>query len=557
MRRWHAVVGLGLGLCLAQAGCTKEDPNSAAHWIEKLNSPVRSNAIQKLGAMKSKEAIEPLKAAYKVGTDRAAIVSALTKIGDPSVAPLMVEALGDMDPSLAQMAGEALKAWKIKNPDAYLAVATNVKAPREGRYAALELIAADPDPKVADALIPILEGDPDLAPVAFVGQAATALGALQYEKAIPGLVRCMWLDDRAGRNEVPACRLALARMGTKATAKMVEALERKNRDVEDRARKLRFESGGLIEAKCAEVLGDSPDPAAVEPLIAALKKFDDLPAYIQDQKKAQMFVMAGVQKVISIANALAAIGDERAVKPLLEVAADGELALEHKMAAVQQLAFLGQVSAVPGMQKLLAGKVDAEDPVSNGFRVQIALNLVNLLDGTDPKAMDATEKQINAIMAEMDKWAADATKKAAAAQGDEKLMLGQNLKGYAEWKKNYANALAKLAVTRECKTDIPCWGAKLADKEEVVYMKAAYALANLKPTADKAPLVQALLTQAGNENLVLRNVVLFGLSRHGDKTIVPDLQKIREADVERAKRDKRFEGTVYTMDLTIAKLSLR
>lgn len=557
MRRWHAVLGLGLGLCLVQTGCKKEDPNSAAHWIDKLNSPLRSNAIQKLGEMKSKEAIEPLKAAYKVGTDRVAIVSALTKIGDPSVAPLMLEALGDMDPALAQMAGEALKAWKIKNIDAYLAVAANVKAPREGRYAALELIAADPDPKIADALIPILEGDPDLAPVAFVGQAATALGKLQYEKAIPGLVRCLWLDDRSGRNEVPACRLALARIGTKAVPKIIEALERKNRDVEERARKLRFESGGLIEAKCAEVLGDSPDPSAVEPLVAAMKKFDDLPAYIQDPKKAQMFVMAGVQKVISIANALAAIGDERAVKPLLEIANDGGLALEHKMAAVQQLAFLGQLSAVPGLQKLLAAKVDAEDPVSNGFRVQVALNLVNLLDGTDEKALDAAEKQLKAIQAEIDKWSAAMAKKAEGAQGDEKIILKQNLKGYAEWRKNYDEALAKLAVTRECKTDIACWGAKLGDKEEVVYMKAAYALANMKPAGDKGPLLQALMAHAGSDNLVLRNVVLFGLSRHGDKSIVPELEKIRAADLERAKRDKRFEGTVYTMDLTVAKLSLK
>jgi HEAT repeat protein len=557
MRRWHAVLGLSVGLCLAQTGCKKEDPNSAAHWIDKLNSPLRTSAIQKLGEMKSKEAIEPLKAAYKVGTDRVAIASALAKIDDPSVAPLMIEALSDMDSSLAQVAGEALKKWKIKNTDAYLAVATNVKAPREARYVALELIAADPEPKVADALIPVLEGDPDLAPVAFVGQAAVALGKLQYEKAIPGLVRCLWLDDRAGRNEVPACRLALARIGTKAAPKIIEALERKNRDVEERARKLRFESGGLIEAKCAEVLGDSPDPSAVDPLLVAIKKFDDLPAYIQDPKKAQMFVMAGVQKVISIANALAAIGDERAVKPLLEIANDSELALEHKMAAVQQLAFLGQLSAVPGLQKLLAGKVDAEDPVSNGFRVQIALNLVNLLDGTDTKALDAAEKQVKAIQAEIDKWIADAQKKAAAAQGDEKTILNQNVRGYQEWRKNYDEALGKIAVTRECKADVACWGAKLGDKEEVVYMKAAYALSNMKPAGDKAPLVQALLAHAGSENLVLRNVVLFGLSRHGDKSVVGELQKFREADAERSKRDKRYEGAVYTMDLTIAKLSLK
>jgi hypothetical protein len=66
--------------------------------------------------------------------------------------------------------------------------------------------------------------------------------------------------------------------------------------------------------------------------------------------------------------------------------------------------------------------------------------------------------------------------------------------------------------------------------------------------------VQGLLTQAGSENLVLRNVVLFGSRRHGDKSVVGELQKFREADAERSKRDKRYEGAVYTMDLAIAKL---
>jgi HEAT repeat protein len=371
---------------LRRPAARRKTPTPRRNWIDKLNSPLRTSAIQKLGEMKSKEAIEPLKAAYKVGTDRVAIASALAKIDDPSVAPLMIEALSDMDSSLAQVAGEALKKWKIKNTDAYLAVATNVKAPREARYVALELIAADPEPKVADALIPVLERDPDLAPVAFVGQAAVALGKLQYEKAIPGLVRCLWLDDRAGRNEVPACRLALARIGTKAAPKIIEALERKNRDVEERARKLRFESGGLIEAKCAEVLGDSPDPSAVDPLLVAIKKFDDLPAYIQDPKKAQMFVMAGVQKVISIANALAAIGDERAVKPLLEIANDTSWRSSTRWRPCSSSPSSVSSSALPGLQKLLAEKADPlEDPVTNGFRVQIALNLVNLLDGTDEK----------------------------------------------------------------------------------------------------------------------------------------------------------------------------
>ena len=551
--RWHLLMTLATGLALVQTGCKKEDPNAPETWIAKLSTPQRGSAIAKLAEMKATAAVGPLKDLYKSGLDRPAILSALAKIGDKSAAPVMIEALSGTEGPLAQIAGEALKSWEIKNTDAFLAVATNARAPREGRYAALELLAmGDPDPKIVDPLIPILEGDPDAAPIAYIGQAAEALGKLHSEKAIPGLIRCQWLDDHQHRNEVPACRLALARIGKKAVPAVLDTLGRKNRDVEDRAHKFQYDVGGLVEAKCAEVLGDMPDASAVDPLITALKKFDDLPSYIQDPRKAQMFVMTGVQKVISVASALAAIGDERAVKALLEIAGDKELALEHKLAAVQQLGFLGQPSAVPGLMKLLAVEAGAEDPVSNGFRVQIALNLANVLDGSDQKAVDAAEKAIKGIQDKIGKWADDSTKKAATATGDDKKTLLANAKGYTEWKGNYDEAVQKLAVTRECKSDLACWAGKLTDKNEATAIKAAYRLANER--TDKAAALKALVTQAGSENLVLRNVVFFGLGRVGDASIIPELQKIREADETRAKKDKRFEGSVFTTDLMIARL---
>ncbi len=557
MLTWWRPVALSLLVGVFASSCAKPDPNAPETWIAKLEGGERMAAIQKLGEMKAKVAVEPLKNAWKSGLDRSHIVMALSKIDDPSAASTMLEALQGTDAQLADLAGQALKKWKSKEfADQYLAIATNLKAPREARNAALEMLAMFPEERFVDALVPILEGDPERDPIVFNGHAAEALGKLRSEKAIPGLIACMWLDDHLRRNEVPRCRLALTRVGVKAVPALIETLQRKNRVVEERARKFQYDKGGLIEAKVAEALGDMPDPSAVEPLVAALKVFDEMPAHIQDPRKAQAFVMSGVQKVISIASALASLGDERAVDALLGVANDKELALEHKLASVQQLAFLGSQKAIPGLMKLLSKMPSAEDPVSNGFHVQVSLNAANLMNGSDPKAVDALAKQLESIQATLATWIADAEKKwAAATDPQEKAILRANIdKGYKEWSKNHAEAQAKVTALKACGTDTACWVGKLKE-EDAVRVKAAYQLVNETTNRDAA--LQGLASVIHHEDLVLRNIAIFGIGRLGGQSAVPIVKAARDIDAQKAEKDRRLEGAVYTMDLLIARLEQR
>ena len=276
-------------------GCDKLDPNSPAAWIEKLKTPERTAAIAKLGEMKAKEAIGPLMEAYKEGRDKYEIIAALTQIGDKAAVPTLLEALQDTSAGKAgQLAATTLREWEVKeHSDVYINVASNKTATNEQRYGALQLLAEYPVPKAEQPLLTILNGDPDLQPIAFNGLAAEALGKLKSAQAVPGLIACLWLDDHLHRNEVPKCRLALNRVGAAAAVpELIKTLERKNRQVEDRAKKYKFHIGGLIEAKTAELLGDMPSVDAVEPLIAALKKNEEMPVSVQnDPKKAQIFVM--------------------------------------------------------------------------------------------------------------------------------------------------------------------------------------------------------------------------------------------------------------------------
>lgn len=560
MSRALRPVGFSLVAALWLCACGQSDPSSPEYWIEKLDGPERRSAVRRLGELKSPKAVDPLLEIFKDGRHRDDIVAALAQIGDKRAVPALVEALQDgSDPDAARVAASTLLDWGVKEHlDVYLNVATNPKAPKEARYGALQLVAAFPDERVIQPLLPVLEGDPDIQPIVYNGLAAEALGKVRAKKAVDGLIACLWLDDHLGRNEVANCRLALNRIGPDAVVpRLIETLQRKNRKVEARARKFQYDKGGLIEAKVAELLGDMPRPEAVEPLLAALKHEDEMPPNVQnDPKKAQQFVMAGVQKVISIANALAVIGDERAVEPLLEIAGGKEYALEHKLAAVQQLAFLGSQKAVPGLFELLDDEPHPRDPVSQGFRVQIALNLANLVAGDDAKTVERLEKTIQGIKEKMQGWAADLEKEMKAAPADKKGGFQRDLQAFAEWQREYDKVLAKVAALKECTNNPVCWGKKLdAKNDQAVRMLAAYRLAQMGEARDTA--LKQLVPHIGDEDLVFRNVVLFALDRLGDHSIIDDLKKARAADEDRAKKDKAFKNAVYTIDLMIAKLSHR
>lgn len=567
-----------LGIALAALGalpaCEQVDPNSVEYQIQQLKEKKTKESINKLGEMKAKEAVDPLMEAYAAGRFRYEIVSSLARIGDPRAAPILIQAIADKsEKAAAQLAGTTLLEWNVGegNTDALLAVVADQTTPIENRYAALQILARYPDAKAAPALLNVLKTDPDLQPMALAGLAADALGKLGYEKAIAPLVTCLWLDDALQRNAVSECRLALNRIGPKAVPMLIQTLERKNRVVEARATKLKFDKGGLVEAKSADLLGDLPDPSAVDALIVALKSRDEMPPSIANNpQRAQLFVLSGVQKVISTAKALATIGDERAVEPLLAIARDKELALEHKLSAVQQLAFLGSPKAVEGLLDILDDAVNQYDPVSQGFRLQAALAIANIIPADAKKDLAKLEKTLAAIDKETREWIEDNKKKLEEVK-DPNLRAGlkQDITGWEEQITSYAEVTAKLAVIQECGADLGCYAGKLGDANIAIQLLAAYRLSNAKgdarPAARTALLdrVEALINveKPGRDDPVVLNVLLFAIGRTGDATTVERIAALKKLASDKAAATKNpmyqgaFKGVAYTLELLAASLS--
>lgn len=569
------LAGLLAALC-ALPGCEQADPNSAEYWIQQLQEKKTKAAIMKLGDMKAKEAVDPLMAAYQEGRFRGDIVAALAQIGDPKAAPVMIAAIGDKgEKEAARLAGTTLLEWNVGegNTDALLAVVGDASAPVENKYSALQILSKYPDPKTIPYLIQVLKADPDVQPIALAGLAAEALGKLKEPKAVGPLIRCLWLDDALGRNAVAECRLALARVGPTAVDDLIKTLERKNREVEKRAIKLKFDKGGIVEAKAAEMLFDQPSPDAIDALVAAMTGVEEMPPSISNNpQKAQAFVMGGVQKVISTAKALAAIGDAKAVKPMLEVAADKQRPLEHKLSAVQQLAFLGRPEAVDGLLDLLDDDVNQYDPVSQGFRIQVALAAANIVPASDKKAVAKLEKEIARIEKQTRDWIADNEKKIPTIENPQlKEGLQADIKGWNEQLKNFGEVTAKLEVIKACDDAVACYAGKAADPNIAVQLLAAYRLAHAAGddrVAARDAIIERIDGILGAEKLtvddpVVLNVLMFGLGRTGDAGVVAKVDALQDKAAARAAKEsnKLFQGALkgaaYTLDLLAGALSHR
>ena len=102
-----------------------------------------------------------------------------------------------------------------------------------------------------------------------------------------------------------------------------------------------------------------------------------------------------------------------------------------------------------------------------------------------------------------------------------------------------------------------CWTKKLADKSVPVRLMGAYRLAQMKgPDAAKAR--DAFAQYAGDKDLVVRNAILFGLRRVGDKSVLPALAKAKAQDEERVKKkQKQYAGAANALKMTMVQLENR
>lgn len=486
---------LALVAMLTVAGCVT-DPNDPKTWIKKLDD-VREgkDAVRMLVKLKDKQAVPPLIELYKKSHDPEHL-RAIASFADPASVPVLVDALDYSEESFdaASIAATALGEIGDKGATDGLVKAVLKPLPVKTRanvvkLEAMKALAKIKDPKSVDALIKVLQTPADEQDFFLNKTAAKALGQFGDAKAVPALIRGLFMIGR-GANIFQECRAGLLAIGEPSVDPLVAAMQHKNADLEADAKKYQF-FPGIIVQKTAMILGD-------------LRKVKAIPALLDELKKEDEGIKAGEGKGVSghreILSALGRIGDPAAKATLEAVAKDPKAPKQKRLGAFDGLWALGDASAtsflLPIAKASFIGKDNMIDPAAAEIAMYAATAYSRLVgaDGT-PEIQKVPEEIIDAHEA-------------------------------------FTVAAARVEVAKECKADTACYEKYLA-VDTGTLKDTAKALATGK--AEKAALalmqlgkdkgLPALLKHVNAPDAGARLMVLFAIARIGDKSAIPALDK--------------------------------
>jgi HEAT repeat protein len=495
-------------------GCVS-DPMDPKTWIKKLDDPrEKDDAVIQLVKLKDPAAVPALIDLYKKTKDPNHL-KAIASFKDKQSIDVMIDSLDYSEESCdsAKVAANAL--GDVPDPKAVDPLMKAVSKPlpiktscNVVKLEAMKSLVKIGDKRAVDTLVKVLETSADDQDFFLNQVAAQSLGKLRDPKAVPSLIRGLWMTGR-GANIFQDCRAALLAIGDATVDPLLETMQHKNAKVEADAKKYEF-IPGIIEQKVSILLGDLRNKKAVPVLIDLVNKPD-----------------AGAAKGAPVHQsailALGLIGDMSAEKTLIGVLSNAKAPAKDRTAAAQALNAMNDISALPALLKV------ANEPFIN----------------TKTKEIDGDK---GAMVAE-------------AATAYSRLGTGEN--AGTKWQKLpadleesdahvvFANATARLQLAKECGKDLGCYGKVFDSKDDIKAEKAAFMIARM----GKPGLVE-LAKHVGYSDPAVRMTVLFGIAHYGDKTSKECIDAL-EKQIEIDKTKPPLKPLVDEMRATLAQISSR
>jgi HEAT repeat protein len=453
-------------VCLLVAGCVS-DPRDPNTWIKKLNDPRESKeAVRELVKINDPAAVPALIDLYKKTRDPEHL-KAVAHFHDKRAVPVLIDSLEYSEESYDNAATAATALGEITPPDTSavepLMRALKKPLPIKTRANVVKLEAMKAlvklhDAKAVDALVKVLETSADDQDFFLNQVAATSLGEFGDARAVPALVRGLFMTGR-GADIYQQCRVSLLQIGKPAIQPLVDAHQHKNDLLEADAKKYEFRAG-IIEQKTALVLGDLRAKEAVPAMLAELKKPQK-----GDNHTGALY-------------ALGMIGDPANTKELVAYLNDAKHDFMMRIHAAEALNFAGDPSALPALlQVAKTGDVVKDKEKYPDVRMAAAMAYSRLGGAAEAGAFAPVA----------------AAEKAAKDVFDE--------------------AKQRLDLAKECDKNLACWTKGLDDAVLCRQEKAAFTLSRMGKEG-----LPGLLKKLSTKEPIIRLAVLFALSRSADKS---------------------------------------
>lgn len=535
----RSVALLGTACLVAIAACETTDPEDPQYWVNQLKSTRRAEAVKMLGSMGAEQgergtaaraAVPKLIQLYDADKDRGEVVLSLIamKASGPEVVTVLRTAITDANEmAAAAAAADYLGDIGAKDAVKELVAVVDTNMEDEVKGAALRALVKFKDPATVDDLQRILDRGVDEQWIHLNALACQALGEIgppAANKALPSLVRGIFLRDKFSRMSFRDCAMALLKFRDAAAKALTAAIKGEDKELLKWS-EAQDHVAGLIPEEASKVLGLLGAPEAVDALIGELY-VRDAPPPNYDDKKAQIWAAIEAQRFQNSIEALGRIGDARAIKPLSKYLFEGDYIRRARVPFA--INFIGDASGVAVLADCATRSVVSG---LGWFRLDCARHLGLLASPPDIDRLKGLLPNLEKLRKELEDYRA--TDPASAAD-----FLGK-LDGFK----------LQIAALEACKSNPACWTGRVDDKNPHVREQAVWQLSRLAAGNDKA--LDALLAKAGTDDFELRNAVLDVLPRICDKRCLDVLKSVQQKEEGKA-RYKGFKDRMQFVTTQIA-----
>lgn len=523
------MVAIGLAACGRD-----EDKTDCGFWADKLaRSGEIEMALAKVGQLKCKEAVPVLKALFDQGLLQESVLDTLKEIGDPaSATPILKTAL--LVPNTARQAAAMVREWKVAEVKPELVKVLQSDQLLEARDAAFPaLLELDAAANNEDLLIALAITDPNVQPIDINQRAIDELGKMGSKKAVPALVKGIYLRSRKGQEVFTHVRRALASIGdASVVTEVLGVLQGTNTAVLDWAKQQGIERWELdATPKTVQILADTLDPRIVEPLIADLAKDIEPPKDLSDAA-FDRWSMDKSNRLKVVGFALGHIGVENGLAELGALLRDMKKdTVNQRINAANALAYIGTEAA---QDLLINAWKDEYVEVLRGALLQIVALAV------DDRRIAVWDEMLGIVPEGGRK-----PKKPPELSETVKKVLEDN-----ERIRTY------IAVVRECKDNLACWLGKTKSENQDEQVKALVVLGRGRfPVSDeiKAAL-WAAYDGAAKPMVDTKRFALMALTRLGNQA---DGDRMAKKGAELIEDDPYWGGELFAYGSGLSRRMLR
>lgn len=535
---WAGVVGgAALSALVGLSACGGESQPPCVVMTERLQKMQDlEKTLHKIGENKCVEALPTLESYFDDGLLEDLVLDTVNRINNPeSSLSILKKAL--LKKNTARLAATIVREWDVKGTQAELAKVLLDDKFLDAREAILDaLIATSPDLKShEDLLIQLAQNNPNVQSIEINRRAIVELGKMKSVKAVPVLVKALYLRTNKGQETYQAARVALAQIPDPA----VIELTHKAMKGEDAALIRELLDQGLLRAeydatpKVVQVLVDTLDASVVGSLVSDLAA-EIVPPENVDDAVYNRWVSDKSNRNRLISLGLGHIGVESSVSALGAIFRDAKLdVINQRVPAARALALIGSETA--------------QDVLMHTWREELIVEILKagtlevIAQGLDDRRLAQWDEMLG-ILPE----GARPPRKPIELSRQVKEILNED-----------ERVRAFVKVIRDCGDKVECYVEKAKSENEDERNKAILVLGRGRFGAgqDIKDLLFDVFKNTDNKFVDTKRYALMGLTRLGNQADGARLVALGEELFQ--KNDKYWAEEVLTMGYGLQRRNLR